>query len=166
MEKMIVGGSGAGKGVGERSGSRIAVVLEPGRSGAAALGQAAALAAMPDSELTVVAIAPQATGPRCCGPSPDAFNCAVRDEVANDLEKAAELIGSTSEAANFRLLVEGSDPPLETWVAQGGFDVVLLPARRRVLRPWGHPAERPLRRCADVDVHIVGASPRRSGSTS
>jgi hypothetical protein len=46
-------------------GTRIAVVFERRRSGAEALAQAAALAAISGTELTVVALAPQVSGPRC-----------------------------------------------------------------------------------------------------
>jgi hypothetical protein len=137
-------------------------VFEPGASGRAALAQAAAFAAVPASELTVVAIAPQATSLRC-GPSPDAYNRAVRDAVAKELLEATALLGSVAEDITVKLLVEGSDLPLEKWVVQGGFDVVLLPARRRVLGSRDHPAARRLRRFTDADVRVVGAAGRRSG---
>jgi hypothetical protein len=151
----IIGASVAGHRTGERSCRRIAVVFEPGASGGAALRQAAALGAMPGRELTVVGIAPQATGPDRCGPSPDAYNCAVRDEVAQELREATALLGRVAEDITVRLLVEGSDPPLENWVAQGGFDIVLLPARRRFLRSLGHPAVRRLQRLTDAEVRVV-----------
>jgi hypothetical protein len=138
--------------------SRIAVVLEPGRSGAAALTQATALAASPGAELTVVAVAPKAIGCRCCGgPSPYAYNCAVRDDVAQDLHDAAARLDRGAQDINVKLLVEGRDPPLEEWVAQSRVDLVLLPARWRPLRRPDHPAARLLRRLTDASVRVVRA---------
>jgi hypothetical protein len=141
---------------------RIAVVLEPGRSGAAALTQATALAAAPGAELTVVAVAPNAVGCRCCGgPSPYAYNCAVRDDVAQGLHNAAKQLDVDARDIKVKLLVEGSDPPLEEWVVRSRVDLVLLPARWRVLlRSRSHPAARLLRRVTDANVRIVRAPPR------
>jgi hypothetical protein len=159
---MVIGGS-----VDERLCSRVAVVLEPGRSGATALAHATALAATPACELTVVAIAPKATGCRCCGgPSPYAYDCAVRDDVAQELHKATARLGPVGQDIKVKLLVEGSDPPLETWIAQGRFDLVLLPARWRVLRSRSHPAARLLRRFTDANIRVVRAPGRQSGTPS
>jgi hypothetical protein len=160
--EMAIGTSVAGESVDQRLRTRIAVVFEPGGTGGAALAHAAALAALPAYKLTVVAIAPQATGPRCCGPSPEAYNCAVRDDVAQDLHKATARLGSVAAEITVKLLIEGSDLRLEEWVAQGGFDIVLLPGRRRVMRSRGHPAARPLRRSTDADVRVVGAARRHT----
>jgi hypothetical protein len=110
--------------------------------------------------LTVVAFAPQASGPRC-GASNDAYNCAVRDEAAAELSQAAELLGPLAERTRFKLLVEGRDPPLEAWVEQNRFGLVLLPARRAVLRSGGHPAARRLRRFSDAAVDLVAPRQRR-----
>jgi hypothetical protein len=142
------------------SGSRIAVVLEAGRRGAAALVQAAALAAASGAELTVVAIAPKAAAVcRCCGGvSPHAYNCAVRDEVAEELQSAVAGLGSAGQDITSKLLVEGSDPPLEKWIAQERITLVLLPARWGVQRLRSHPAARPLRRSTDATIRIVGTS--------
>jgi hypothetical protein len=164
--EMVIGTKVAGGPVDERFCSRVAVVFEPGRNGGAAITQAAVLASSPAYELTVVAIAPQANGPRCCGPSPDAYNCAVRDDVAKDLHEATAQLGSFADDITVKLLIEGSDLPLERWVAEGGFDLVLLPGRRRVLRPRGHPAARLLRRFTDADVRVVRAAGHRSRSPS
>ena len=138
----------------------IAVLFEPGRSGAEALAQAAAIAEQRDAELNVVVLAPQAPLPRCCGASPAAFNCAVRDEAAAELDEAARLLGWPAPRTSFDVLVEGRDPPLPAWITQRQCDVVLLPARRRVLRAPGHPATRALRRATQADVREV-APPRR-----
>jgi hypothetical protein len=142
------------------NGSGVAVLFEPGRTGTAALEEASTFAAASGSELTVVVTAPQAPQPRCCGASPDAYNCAVRDEAASELREAAHLLPDTAQSTRFTLLVEGRDPPLRAWVAQHGFELVLLPARRRLLRSPGHPALRKLRRVVGASVRLV-ASPKR-----
>jgi hypothetical protein len=144
-------------GVDEPLGSRIAAVVEPGRRGAAALAQAAALAATSASELTAVAIAPRvATVCRSCGGvSARAYNCAARDEVADELEQAIANLGPIARNIRSELLVEGTDPPLEKWIAHGQFDLVLLPARRRVPRLRSHPSARLLRRLTEADVRVV-----------
>jgi hypothetical protein len=80
--------------------TRIAVLFEPGRRGVAALARASELAAAPGVELTVVALAPQASGPRC-GASNDAYNCAASDEAAAELRQAAELLGPLAERTRF-----------------------------------------------------------------
>lgn len=145
--------------VGEGVAFRVAVVLEPGRSGAAALTQATALAASPDAELTVVAVAPKAVGCRCCGgPSPYAYNCAVRDDVAQDLHDAVARLDGGARDIKVKLLVEGRDPPLEEWVVQSRVDLVLLPARWRPLRRRDHPAAPVLRRLTDATVRVVSGS--------
>src|SRR2546423_7272091 len=99
---------GGKPGVGGRR--RIAVLLEPGRSGVAALQRAVALATEHEAELSVVAVAPQAQRPRCAGPSPQGFNDAVHDVVAGELDAAAQRLGPTDAAANYRLLRPGHDP--------------------------------------------------------
>src|ERR1700693_5104475 len=93
------------------SGSGVAVLFEPGRTGTAALEEASAFAAASGSELTVVVTAPQAAQPRCCGASPEAYNRAVRDEAASELREAAHLLPDTAQSTRFTLLVEGRDPP-------------------------------------------------------
>jgi hypothetical protein len=133
---------------------RIAVLLEPGRRGAAALAHAGALCASSDAALTVVALAPTAgTVCRSCGGvSTRAYNCAVRDHVAAELHVALTRLSAVTSRLEGTLLVEGADPPLEQWVVQNGFDLVLLPSR------WGgrHPAARVLRRHTDASIRVVG----------
>ena len=151
-----------GRDGGERCGSRIAVLLEPGRRGAAAVARAADLAAAPGRELTIIAVAPSvATVCRSCGGvSARAYNCAVRDDVAAELARAIDGLAGSGQPVNGQLLVQGADPPFERWVAEGGFDLVLLPSRRAVPRLRGHPAARSLRRQTDADIRVVRA-PRR-----
>jgi hypothetical protein len=134
----------------------VVVLFEPGRSGAEALAQASAIAEQSSAELKVVVLAPQAPVPRCCGASPAAYNCAVRDEAAAELDEAARLLGwRRAGRTSFEVLVEGRDPPLPTWIAQRRCDLVLLPARRRVLRTRGHPAARALRRSTQAEIREV-----------
>jgi hypothetical protein len=139
--------------------SRVAVLLEPGRRGAAALAHAAALCRTPASELTVVAVAPtvETVCRSCGGVSPRAYNCAVRDEVAQQLEAAVAGLGPLAEQPHGKLLVEGADPSLEHWIAHQRFDLVLLPSRPGLPHARRHPAVRRLRRCTDVPVKVVAA---------
>ena len=146
--------------------SRIAVLFERGRHGAAALEEASELAARSGSELTVVVLAPQAPAARCCGPSPAAYNCAVLDDATAELREAANALATPGEQPRFTLLIEGTDPPLKTWVALEGFDCVMLPARRRVLRSRGHPAVRKLRRVAGCNVRVIADHQRQAPSAA
>lgn len=138
---------------------RVAVVVEAGRRGTAALAYAAALVAERPTELTVLVLAPQEPPPRCCGASPDAYNCAVIDQVSAELHDAARQLGGAGDGARFRMLIEGRDPPLATWVAQNGIELVLLPARRRGLRSPRHPQARRIRRQAPAEVRVVSVRP-------
>jgi hypothetical protein len=61
------------------------------------------------------------------------------------------------DRAAFKLLVEDRDPLLADWIASGCFDVVLLPARRCLLRRAKHPAADQLRRSTRADVRVVDA---------
>jgi hypothetical protein len=153
-----------GKSVDGSPAKRIVVISEPGRNGDAALAQATALATTLRSELTIVATAPQtATHCRSCGGvSPQAYNRAVCDEVAQSLHQATVRVDLRPDEVEVKLLIEGSDPPLAEWVAQGRFDLVLLPARRSGLHFRTHPTARPLRRMTAADVHVVRAPRRRS----
>jgi hypothetical protein len=144
--------------------SRVAVLLESGRGGAAALAEAAALAGAGAAELTVVAIAPTvATVCRSCGGvSARAYNCAVRDDVADSLQRTVDRMTPVTQRVTGTLLVEGDDPPLEEWVAMQSFDVVLLPSRlgvprrRRQRRRRRHPAARRLRQQTHAEIRVVG----------
>jgi hypothetical protein len=114
--------------------------------------------------LTVVGVAPQvARGPRC-GYSPDAYNGAVRDAAVQELAQARARLGDVGRRSRFELLVEGKDLPLEDWSASAGFDLAVLPARRRPLRSPGHPAAAPLTR-AGAEVWIIDRVGRRLPST-
>jgi hypothetical protein len=135
--------------------ARVLVLYEPGPRGIAALHQAAELGG-PDTQLTVVALAPQSEQPRCCarGPSVEVVNCVVRDEVERDLRAARELLAQHGPRVRCRSLVGGQDPPLADWAAGEGFDVIVLPARR--LSVAGHPWARRLARATKAELRIAG----------
>ncbi len=111
--------------------------------------------------LTIVSVAPQAAAGARCGCSPDAYNGAVRDAVAQELEEARVRLGEVGRRSRFALLVEGKDLSLADWSALMSFDLALLPARRRPLRSLSHPAAAALRR-AGAEVWIVDRRGRRS----
>ena len=91
----------------------------------------------------------------CCGTALLDFNRAAHEAVADELRQARKLLGTFGEGAEYKLLVEGDEPPLEEWIA-GAFPAhVLLPARRRLLRSPTHPAAAPLRRSTDAAIHVV-----------
>jgi len=132
----------------------ILVLYEHGRAGAAAIDLARELAEGRNATLTVVGIAPQApSGP--CGNSAVDYNEAVADSVAHDLEQARERLGASAACAAFVLLVDGVDQTLEQLTRSGGFDLVLLPGRRRPLRAARHPEASRLEHVARAEIRIV-----------
>lgn len=128
------------------------VVYETGRAGEAALREAGELAAG-GCELAVVTLAPQAKALKCCGGGgPGPYNCAVRDEAAEELRHAQSLLGSLAGRARFRTLV-GTPPPLAEFSAEQAFDVILLPAHR--FARAGGPLARRLRRTTAAEIRVV-----------
>jgi hypothetical protein len=143
---------------------RVLLLFEPGRGGAAALERARELVEHDHAALTVVGLAPQAPLGTCGATSARAYNDAVVDSVVDDLESARARLGEIGAEAAYRLLIEGVEPSLEQFTADGDFELVLLPARRRPLRAASHPAAPRLRRAgAGAEVRIVG--PRRAGAS-
>jgi hypothetical protein len=138
-------------------GERVVVLYEPGRSGSAALDLAGRLVGDDGSALTVVAIAPQDTRICCGAGSAIDYNRAVCESAGAELRRARVLLGPVGNRASFKLLVEAKDPPLSAWIAAGGFDVVLLPARRRPMRSAKHPAADELRISTGAEVRVVSA---------
>jgi nucleotide-binding universal stress UspA family protein len=137
------------------SAERVLVLCEHGRAGAAAIDLARHLAEFGHAMLTVVAVAPQApSGPRC-GNSAVEYNRAVAESVAQDLDRARERLAAAAERAEFLLLIDGADQTLEQLARSGGFDLVLLPARRRPLRAASHPDASRLGRIAGAEIRIV-----------
>jgi nucleotide-binding universal stress UspA family protein len=132
---------------------RILVVYESCRAGAATLREAAERAAA-GADLSVVTLAPQAKPYKCCGGGgPGPYNCAVREEAADDLREARELLGSVAGRARFHTLVGSPSPPLAAWAAAQDFDLILVPARR-FTRAGGRLA-RGLRRATAADVRAI-----------
>lgn len=155
----IIGSTGARRisGSARRGGAwrKIAVLLESGRSGMAALDRAVALSGEHEAELLVIAVAPQAQRPPCGGLSPQGYNDAVCDAVMSDLWAAERRVGQSSPPTSFVLLIDGRDDPLDRWIAERGVDLVLLPTRHPVLRAPRHPAARRLRRRSGAEVRVV-----------
>ncbi|MBV9165230.1 MAG: hypothetical protein JO342_03650 [Solirubrobacterales bacterium] len=137
------------------AGPRVLVLHEPGPAGTAALDLARELDLQEGASLTVVAVVPTAASGSRCGGSALEFNAIVKESVTNELDGARQRLGQAAGRTSFELLVEGEDRSPEEWIAAGGFDLVLLPARRRPLRGSGHPAAARLRRATDAEVRIV-----------
>lgn len=131
---------------------RIAVVFQSGKSGSAALREAAKLARS-GCELHVVTLAPQAERAKCCrsqceGP----YNIAVKEEAVLELDEARSILGSVAEEATFEVLEGSPEPPFAHWVAENGFGLVVLPRARLTL--GGSPFARSLRK-TQADVRLV-----------
>jgi nucleotide-binding universal stress UspA family protein len=137
---------------------RVLVLFEAGSGGRAALDEARSLAEREHAEVTVVGVAPQVRSGQCTGPAL-AYNDAVADSVVADLEQARKRLGD--DDVSYRLLIEGSKPSLDQLALDGGFDLVLLPGRRRPFRHAGHPAAARLSARGAAEVRVVDA--RRSG---
>jgi hypothetical protein len=143
---------------------RVVVLYEPGRTGSAALALAGRLVRDDSPVLTVVGVAPQDTRICCGAGSASDYNRAVCEAVDAELRRARELLGDAGNRASFKLLVQDTDPPLAAWIDAAGFDIVLLPARRRPLRSAKHPAADQLRRSTSAEVRIVEARPKLRGA--
>jgi hypothetical protein len=143
---------------------RVAVIFERGRNGTAALAAASESAVRSGAEITVVVLAPQAPASHGCVPSAAALNCAILDDATLELHEAADMLAAMPLDIRYKLLVDDADPPLQTYVAREHFDLVMLPARRRLL-PGArrHPAVRKLRRVAGCDVRVVADRDRLAG---
>jgi hypothetical protein len=133
-------------------GLRALAVYERSRNGEHTLREAAEMASG-GARLTDVTLAPQAPRARCCGSGSGAYNCAMRDEAAVELRDARRLLGATADRVRFVVLVERRDPPLSIWVAEAGFQVVLVPADR--FSRGGGALARSLRRASAADVRLI-----------
>jgi hypothetical protein len=138
-------------------GKRVLVVFEPGRSSTAALALARELAECHGAALTIVSVAPQGMSGARCGNSALDYNLAVQDSVARDLDHARARLEEVGVHAAYELLIDGASPSLDELAAAGDFDLVLLPARSRLMRAPGHPAVAGLRRATAAEVQVVGA---------
>ena len=135
--------------------ARALVLFEPTPGGAVALREAAELSGA-GTDVTVITLAPQAVAARCCqrGPGVEVVNCVARDEAADELRQARELLGAAADGVTFRTLIDRRDPPVGNWAAAGAFDLIVLPSRRLSLR--GHPLARRLRRATKTELRLVG----------
>jgi hypothetical protein len=136
---------------GDRAARRIAVVFERGHAGSAALREAAELANA-GAELSVVTLAPQARALRRAG-GEGPYNIAIRHEAQLELHEARDLLGSVAARATFNVLSGCPQPPLASWVAEHGFDLVVLPRQR--LTPGGNYFAKSLRKETSAEVLLV-----------
>jgi nucleotide-binding universal stress UspA family protein len=143
------------------NGKRVLVVFEPARSGAAALELARELVERQGATLTVVSVAPQGMSGARCGNSPIDYNLAIQDSVVGDLDRARARLEEFGARASYELLIDGDSPSLDEFAAAGGFDLVLLPARRRPMRAPGHPAAKRLRHATSAEIQIITPRPRQ-----
>ena len=66
-----------------------------------------------------------------------------------------------AEGVVFDVVVEGGNTSLAGWAAGGAFDIILLPARRRLFSRGAHPLAAALRESTAADVRVVA----RDGAT-
>ena len=140
---------------------RVLVLYERGASGSSTLVQARELIQAQDGQLTVVTVAPRDTRVRGTGVSARDYNEAVRDSAQRELDEAHRLLGPLAEWTVFEVVVEGGNASLAAWAADGAFDIILLPARRRLFSRGGHPLAAALRESTTADVRVVA----REGAT-
>jgi hypothetical protein len=70
-------------------------------------------------------------------------------------------LGEFAVRASFELLIERASPSLDEFAAADGFDLLLLPARRRPLRAPGHPAAERLRLATGAELQIIAPRPQQ-----
>ena len=142
-------------------GPRVLVVYEAGPLGSRTLDRARELVQGQDGHLTVATVAPRDTRVRGTGVSARDFNDAVRDSAQRELDQARRLLGPLAERIVFEVVVEGGNASVAAWAADGAFDIILLPAHRRLFSRAGHPLAGALRESTAADVRIVA----RDGAT-
>jgi riboflavin biosynthesis pyrimidine reductase len=136
-------------------GPRVLVLYEKGTSGSRTLDQARELIRAQDGHLTVVTVAPRDTRVRGTGVSARDYNDAVHDSAQRELDEARRLLGPLADPIVFEVVVEGGNTSLAGWAADGAFDIILLPARRRLFSRGGHPLAAALRDSTAADVRVV-----------
>lgn len=141
-------------------GLRVLAVYERSRNGEHTLREAAEMATS-GARLTVVTLAPQAPPTRSCAAGSGPYNLAMRDEAAIELKDARRALGAIADRVRFAVLIQRRDPPLHVWVAEAGFQVVLVPARR--FSRGGGTLARAVRRSGTAEVRVIrqpsGAQP-------
>ncbi len=128
---------------------RMAVLIEAGHRADAAIAEAVALAGSEPISATLVAVVPHARG-RGCAVSATPLNEAIEQAAGVDLWNAGQRLGDCDR----RILRDGLDPSLLEWVAAEGFDLVLLPRRRRRAH-GGHPEAARLRAVPGLQVRVL-----------
>ncbi len=136
---------------------RVLVLYERGASGSRAIDKARELIQAQGGQLTVVTVVTKDTRVRGTGVSARDYNDAVRDSAQRDLDEAHRLVGSLAERSAFEVVVEVGRTSLASWAVDGAFDVILLPARRRLFSRQAHPVAAALRGSTAADVCVVGA---------
>jgi hypothetical protein len=136
-------------------GPRVLVLYERGASGSRTLDRAGELIQAQDGQLTVVTVAPRDTRVRGTGVSARDYNDAVRDSAQRELDEARRLLGPLAEWTAFEVVVEGGNASLAAWAADVTFDIILLPARRRLFSRGGHPLAAALHESTTADVRVV-----------
>ena len=132
------------------------VLYELGATGSSAIDQARELVLARDGQLTVITLAPVDTRVRGTGVSARDYNDAVRDSAERELAEARRLLGSLAERTVFEVVFDGGTTSLTGWAADNAFDVILLPARRRLFSRLSHPLAATLRGSTAADVRVVG----------
>ncbi len=127
----------------------MAVLIEAGHRADAAVNEAVALAGTEPVSATLVAVVPHARG-RGCAVSATPLNEAIEQAAGADLWNAGQRLG----ACDRQILRDGLDPSLPEWLAAGGFDLVLLPRRRRRAGS-GHPEAARLRAIPGLQVRVL-----------
>jgi hypothetical protein len=94
---------------------------------------------------------------RGTGVSARDYNDAVRDSAQRELAEARRLLGSLAEQVVFEVVFEGGNASLAGWAADNHFDVIWLPARRRLFSRGAHPLAAALGKSTAADVRVVGA---------
>ena len=130
-----------------RAPSKVLALFEPRSSGELVLGAVAEFIGA-GAEVTLVHVAPQDTNPPNCTVYAAPLNDALRERASEELDEAARRAGVPESGT--RLLVEGRDPSVEQ-LARDGFDLILLPARRRGRHPWTSGLAR-----EGVEVRVLG----------
>jgi len=139
------------------AGPRVLALYERGASSVRAIDHARELIHAQNGQLTVVTLAPKDTRVRGTGVSARDYNDAVHDAAQRELEEARRMLGSLAERIAFEVVVEDGNTSLADWAANGAFDIILLPARRRLFSRRAHPLAARLRESTTAHVRVVGA---------
>lgn len=133
----------------------MAVLVEGGRRGLAAVDVAVALAAREPIRIVLVSVAAQADNSGCTM-SAEPLNAAVCGAAEAELARARARLAYAAPACRSILLRERADPELGAWLAAERIERVLLPGRPRRLRGGlAHPAGRTLAAVAGLTVSVV-----------